>query len=317
MRILIATGLSPADVGGPAQYGERLSEEFQKLGHSTKIAQYGSIESALFSILPKILWADTVLALDTFSVGVPSILWARLLGKRVTVRIGGDFLWESYVQRTGEEITLNQFNSNIPKLNLKERIIFFFTKILTRFASQLAFNTKWQRDIWKQTYKIPEAKSFIIKNYIPKKVYTETLNKTFLWAGRKIKLKNLDLLEEVAKEAQVDLEVVSGLSYEKLQDKIKNSYAVVLPSFSEVCPNFVLEAISYNKPFIMTKETGLNELYNKGGIFIDPFDKKALKQAILSMSDPEQYSQHKKDLESLDVKHSWEDVANEFLSLYR
>ena len=147
MRILIATGLSPADVGGPAQYGERLSEEFQKLGHSTKIAQYGSIESALFSILPKILWADTVLALDTFSVGVPSILWARLLGKRVTVRIGGDFLWESYVQRTGEEITLNQFNSNIPKLNLKERIIFFFTKILTRFASQLAFNTKWQRDI--------------------------------------------------------------------------------------------------------------------------------------------------------------------------
>ena len=130
-------------------------------------------------------------------------------------------------------------------------------------------------------------------------------------------MKNLDLLEEVAKEAQVDLEVVSGLSYEKLQDKIKNSYAVVLPSFSEVCPNFVLEAISYNKPFIMTKETGLNELYNKGGIFIDPFDKKALKQAILSMSDPEQYSQHKKDLESLDVKHSWEDVANEFLSLYR
>lgn len=167
MKILITTGLSSGDMGGPAQYGFRLKEEFEKLGHKVKIAQYSSIESALFKILPKVLWSDKIIALDTFSVGVPSVLVAKLFGREVTVRIGGDFLWESYVQRTGERISLRQFNANIPSLNFKEKCIFYFTRLLTRVAPNLAFNTEWQRDIWQRTYGISHAKLSVVKNYIP------------------------------------------------------------------------------------------------------------------------------------------------------
>jgi len=137
--------------------------------------------------------------------------------------------------------------------------------------------------------------------------------KKFLWAGRKIKLKNINLLEELSRE--FDIEMVSGLSHAKLQEKIKNCYAVVLPSFSEVCPNFILEAVSFGKPFIMTRETGLKEIYNKGGIFIDPFDKKALRQAILEMLKADNYEQHKRELASIDSARPWRKVAEEFLSL--
>jgi|SRR3989344_270936 len=313
MKILITTGLSSDNVGGPAQYGPRLKEEFERLGHSVKIAKHGSIESALFRILPKVLWADRVIALDTFSVGVPSVLAAKFLGKKVIVRIGGDFLWESYVERTGNKVTLKQFNANIPKLNFKEKLIFYFTKILIKLADKLVFNTEWQREIWHKQYDISYVKSHVVRNYIPEKEFFQASNNKFLWAGRRIQLKNIKLLEELSKEFKI--EIVSGLPHAKLQEKIKNYYAVVLPSFSEVCPNFILEAISFGKPFIMTRETGLKEICDKGGIFIDPFDKEALKQAILDLSDNVKYEQYKREIASIKTTRSWREVALEFLSI--
>jgi glycosyltransferase involved in cell wall biosynthesis len=314
MKILITTGLSKGDVGGPAQYGLRLKEEFEKIGYKAKIVQYGSVESAFFKILPQVLWADRILALDTFSVGLPSVLLAKLFGKKVTVRIGGDFLWESYVERTGRKITLSQFNTQMPKLSIKEKLILHFTKILTKLADGLAFNTEWQKNIWHKTYNISSVKSCVVRNYIPDKNTGGVTGDYFLWAGRKIKLKNTSLLKELSKEFKI--EMVSGLSHDELQNKIKSCYAVVLPSMSEVCPNFILEAISYNKPFIMTEETGLKEIYNRGGIFINPFDKKALKEAILSMLDTVQYRQHQEALLSYEPR-SWRKVAEDFLSIWQ
>ena len=135
--------------------------------------------------------------------------------------------------------------------------------------------------------------------------------KKFLWAGRKIKLKNLEIINELAKEFDIDM--VSNLSHAELQEKIQECYAVILPSYSEVCPNFILEAIYQGKPFIMTRETGLREIHNKGGIFIDPFDKTALKQGILEMLDDRKYQRYKSEITP--VHHSWDQVAKEFLNL--
>ena len=139
--------------------------------------------------------------------------------------------------------------------------------------------------------------------------------KTFLWAGRKIKLKNLELLKEVAREAQINLEMVSNIPHTELQEKIRNCYAVILPSYSECCPNFILEAVSLGNPFIVTEESGLREIYNKGGIFINPFDRKALKQGILEMLDESKYESFKKELEEIHKSRNWGEVAKEFLSL--
>ena len=144
--------------------------------------------------------------------------------------------------------------------------------------------------------------------------------KKFIWAGRKIKLKNLDLLQEVARDVkqinpEFDLEIISKISHKDLQEKLKNCYAVILPSFSEVCPNFILEAISFGKPFIVTQESGLKEIYNKGGIFVDPFDKMPIKQAILDMLDDTKYEQYKREVDSTHASRSWSEVAQDFIKI--
>src|SRR3989344_5325714 len=100
MRILITTGLGKNDVGGPAQYALSLKTEFEKLGHRVKVAKYGTIEHSILALCHHVIWGDFILALDTFSVGFQSTLWAKVFRKKIIVRVGGDFLWSAYVNRT-------------------------------------------------------------------------------------------------------------------------------------------------------------------------------------------------------------------------
>lgn len=44
-------------------------------------------------------------------------------GQKTILRIRGDFLRESYIERGGEPISLEKFYQHMLKLNLKERII--------------------------------------------------------------------------------------------------------------------------------------------------------------------------------------------------
>ncbi|MDP2641675.1 MAG: hypothetical protein Q8P21_00035, partial [bacterium] len=165
MKILIATGLGKSDIGGPAQYGLELKREFEKLGHEVRIAQFGSVESALLRIWPATIWADACLALDTFSVGMPSVLAGKIFGKKVIVRVGGDFLWSAYVNRTGEALTLPKFYERVPELNVKEKLMRIFMRWTIEYADYLAFNTEWQRSIWSRHYGISESKTGVVRNF--------------------------------------------------------------------------------------------------------------------------------------------------------
>ncbi len=51
-----------------------------------------------------------VVALDTYSVAFPAVLAAMLFRKKLVLRVGGDFLWEQYLERVKK-----------PKLSAKER----------------------------------------------------------------------------------------------------------------------------------------------------------------------------------------------------
>ena len=76
-------------------------------------------------------------ALDTFSVAFPAVCAARLCGKKMIIRTGGDFLWEFYVERTGDLVLLRDFyNTRIGRLNFKERLIFKSTGWTLRGVKQ-------------------------------------------------------------------------------------------------------------------------------------------------------------------------------------
>ncbi len=312
MKIFIATGLSGSHVGGPAQYGSNLKNEFEKLGHKVRIRQFGSVESALLKIWPDALWADKILVLDTFSVGLPSVIAARLFRKKVVIRVGGDFVWSAYVNRTGEPIALPVFYDNIPQLNLKESIIFSLTKWTINKTDFLAFNTEWQRNIWTGYYKIPLNKSGVLRNFVPEKsAGTLFSNKNFVWAGRLIPEKNITMLKKFG------VEIITGEPHNKILGKLKNSYAAVSLAFTDICPNFILEAISFGKPFVMTKETGLNELFPRGGIFVNPLNKEEIKKAFEAMLNENTYNKYVEELKSLNLSHDWAQMAEELVAIWQ
>ncbi len=329
MKILITAGLSGKDVGGPAQYGPRLKDAFIEGGHEVRLIAYG-FEKKLpiglrhicffFKILPSVFWADKIIALDTFSVGVPAVLSARLFKKKIVIRIGGDFLWEAYTGRTSAMIPLTKFNTSMPKINLKEKIILSFTKYLTKNADVLAFNSAWQKGIWEKSYNIPNTKTRVIRNYIPAREKGEMpVLKNFVWAGREMPLKNLDMLRKVIDKikqtrSDVRLDLIMNEPRQSVLDKVKKCYAIVLPSVSDVSPNFILEGASYGKPFVVTKETSISEILPRGGIFIDPLDEHDLEKAILKMLEPEAYNMYHEEVESEYSPRSWKEVSIEFLN---
>lgn len=180
MKIIIATGIYPPQIGGPAQYAKNLAQEFSSLNHRVKVLTY-KLENYLPTgfrhshFFIKIFFAtlffrpNFILALDTFSVGWPSVLAAKILRRKIIIRTGGDFLWEAYVERTGDLVLLREFYGQMEnkevRLNLKEKIIFKLSKWTVRSVDFLVFSTNWQKDIWLKPYGLREAKLKIIENY--------------------------------------------------------------------------------------------------------------------------------------------------------
>ena len=109
MKITIATGIYPPEIGGPSTYLRELVPVLKKKGWIIDIITYGdprkgvttiSRESPLrfFSFLRAALKSardsDLIFATDTFSAGFPAALAAWWLKKRFVVRFVGDSAWE-------------------------------------------------------------------------------------------------------------------------------------------------------------------------------------------------------------------------------
>ncbi|MSU55639.1 MAG: glycosyltransferase [Candidatus Taylorbacteria bacterium] len=332
MKILIATGLYPPDVGGPAEYAKNLHDEFVRLGHKVRVVSYTRIERFLpfgvrhfyyfLRLVRHMFGVDFVLSLDLISVGFPSVCATSLFGKKNVIRVGGDFLWEAYVERTGKLIPLSNFYKKNHKLNLKEKLIYRLMKFTLCHSSHLAFNSDWQRNILIPEHGLNREKTSVILNFIGEKLPSEpAVEKNFIWAVRPIKLKNGANLEKAFLEAQkVDPNISLDdrtTSHDELFERLKSCYAVILPSVSEVSPNLIFDAIRFGKPFIVTKETGAYEMLKGIGLFVDPLNLDDIAEKIIMLSDDKMYQMYQSKVESFSMKHSWGEVANEFLNLFK
>lgn len=332
MKILIATGIYPPQIGGPAQYAKNLKGAFEKMGHSVTIKTYG-IENKLptglrhllfFSkIIPSVLSADAVFILDTFSVGLPTVLSCIILGRIGIIRTGGDFLWEQYVERTGKKVLLRNFYSTDKgNLILKEKIIFWLTKWTLNNASKIIFSTTWQRDIFIKAYNLKIENTAIVENYYgPKESDFDFESKTFIASARNLVWKNFDILKDTfSKVKNTNPGIVlftENLPYPQFVKKMSKAYAVVLVSIGDISPNMILDAIRLNRPFICTKEVGIFERIKDAGIFVDPLNVKEIEEAILNLSSEDGYKKAKEKVKKFNFVHTWDDIAKEFIEVYK
>ncbi|MFZ2523381.1 MAG: hypothetical protein WAW92_03255 [Minisyncoccia bacterium] len=331
MKILIATGIYPPDIGGPSEYAKNLEENWQNLGHEVRVSVFSRWNFLptglrhliyLLSIIPPILRSDFVVTLDTFSSALPATIVSIVLRKKIIVRTGGDFLWEWYVERTGDMIFLRDFYSSLDgKLNLKEKIIFNITKFVLNNVNAVIWSTEFQKNIFFKPYILEHQRHFIVENYYGQKVSGQDYkDKNFIAASRSAKLKNLDLLKDVfendkLKKIGVYLDSTQ-VSHKELISKIESSYAVILASISEISPNTINDAIRHGKPFIVTKEVGIYDRIKDIALFIDPKSKIDIEQKVLWLCDPKNYELQKSKVESFNFVHTWEDIAKEYINIF-
>lgn len=328
MKVIIATGIYPPDIGGPARYAKHICDTLEKEGHEVCVYAYG-IEKRLpvgvrhlwyfCRLLKNIRWADSLIILDTFSTGLPAVLFGKLFRKKTLLRIGGDQLWENYTER--DPIGLHEFYTEPRSLTKKEIIIKDALSFVFRHATILAFTSQWQADIERKAYGFSQSKVRIVPNhYGPKQDSVPATKKRFVFHVRPVKFKNGEVLHKAfkkAKEQVPDIELDERLlPREEVLESLKTCYAVLQPSVSDIGPNFILEAIEHNKPFIMTKHTGLYERLKDVGVFIEPTVDE-LAEAIVKLCDEEVYKEAVEKVSNFTFTHSWEEIAHTYVTLLK
>ena len=118
MKIALFTGIYPPEIGGPAEYAKNLVDVWNAGGYDVLVkvfSKFNKFPTGLrhllyfFYILPSVISSDYILILDTFSCALPAVLAGLLFDKKMLLRTGGDFLWEAYVERTGDLVLLRDF----------------------------------------------------------------------------------------------------------------------------------------------------------------------------------------------------------------
>lgn len=344
MKILIASGIYPPDIGGPAQYARNLYETWKRAVdrngrplNEVKVAAY-RWERAFPPLVRHILYflkilrkgwnADLILVLDTWSAAVPAMYACKFMRKKYIIRTGGDFLWESYVERTGDLVLFRDFyTTSMDKLSRKEKLIFRLGGRSLRNASALMFSTEWQKNIFEKAYVLEAGKSHIIENYCgDRETSVEPENRIFIAGTRPLKWKNTDFLKQAFEEAQnevkrrnlPDIELDCGKAvYDSFVEKIRRSYAVILASLGDISPNMIFDAVRTGTPFIVTRENGITNRIKDGALFVDPQNKKDIVDKIVWLADPKNRATQAKKVQALAFMHTWEQIAEEIVNIHK
>ena len=169
MRILIATGIYPPDIGGPATYTKELAEELPKRGVSVQIITYGnetkeeyhdncsvsfinrntSLLKRYIAYAKKIYMLrktfDVVYVQDPVSSGVP-VFFASLLSKKpYTLKVVGDYAWEQGTQRFGVTDTKDEFQQK--RYGFAVELMRFAQKQVARKAKKIIVPSKYLKNI--------------------------------------------------------------------------------------------------------------------------------------------------------------------------
>lgn len=121
MKIVLAIGLYPPEIGGPATYAAMLESELPGQGIEVVTVPFGWVRRypkvfrhAVFAwkLWQSLKTADAIYALDPVQVGLPARWVARLTGKPFVVRLSGDYAWEQGRMHFGVRQTLDEYSAD-------------------------------------------------------------------------------------------------------------------------------------------------------------------------------------------------------------
>ncbi len=215
MRIVLATGIYPPEIGGPATYVRELAAAMRAKGAEVTIITYGvpqegDVRDGVTRVSraggPLLRYrryakalrelsrsADVIEAFSSVSVGVP--LWmSHIRGPKKILRLGGDFLWERATDR-GDARGLREWYEQ--KGSFKGMM-----NGLLRTFDVLVFSTQFQEDLYRRFYKnLPPMA--VIENVTPlgtPRLHEAHVPLRLLSLGRFVAFKNLPIIIEAVKK---------------------------------------------------------------------------------------------------------------------
>ncbi len=303
IKVIIATGIYPPDIGGPATYSSLLIKELPKKGIKTDLITYGpagisrKIPKGLRHLIyfikcfKKALRSDIIYAQGVVSSGLPAMLVSKILRKKFIVKIVGDYAWEQGVGRFGVKDLIEKFQKK--KYSWQVELLRKIQKWVTKKADKIVVPSKFLRKIVSGWGVKPKKIKVIYNAFDSKyKIKSGKERENFLISvGRLVPWKGFDVLIEILKELPEDIglkivgigseekklkklvsklglekkvEFLGKLEHKKLLQLMNKSGIFVLNTGYEGFPHIILEAMAMSLPVITTNVCGNPEIIKNG-----------------------------------------------------
>src|SRR3989338_140079 len=267
MRILIATGIYPPDVGGPATHSKKLAEEFSKMGWEVRIISYGNPSDLrvvgisrkipfglrhLFYFLTCLRLAmksDLIFAQDAAAAGLPALLAAKILGKKFFVRIGGDLLWERVAGKGKTVLSFTEYYRNSQYL-ADRPALFRLIRYVLRGAEKVIVVAPFLKEVYEKYYGVPGEKIKVILNPVELGNFSTNFSgegdPVILFTGRFVAYKNLKFLLRVFDGVRQKISrgrlILTGDGPEK-EELIKFSKSLLSTAYIKILPSLSREKL--------------------------------------------------------------------------
>ena len=292
---------------------------------------------------------DLIYTLDWFAAGLPVALPAKLLGKPYVVRVGGDYLWEQkYLESGRKPLTLREFYTSGIYRRSGYAISFRLIRFVLSGARHVIFNSNPQRELYIRFYGLAPARVSTIFNPVPEissALKNDASRKNeFVYWGRFIVMKNLDTLIRAFARARlpagytltligdgprkVELEQLVGelglhtrVTFERTQprdavlERVKDARAFVLPSWTDISPNQVAEALALGLPGLVTGENYLS-ISDRLPETLDPHSVEDVAAKLEKLADDGYYRDYVKKWRAISFSHDWNAVYREHKYLF-
>lgn len=302
MKILLATPLYPPDSGGPSTYAKLLVDELPKRGVEVSVVKFGEVRhlppvvrhiAYFLKCLTRARGVDAIYALDPVSVGLPASLAAFILGKKLVLRVPGDYAWEQGRQRFGVQDEIDAFQNktygrSVERLRKIQKFVACRAdKIVVPSEYMRRVVSGWVSDTTDSTGS-PQAKVETIYSSVHLPVaydLPERRPEGFLVVtiARRVPWKGVEALEQVvARESGWHFKLLDGLPHREAMGWVKAADVFALNSTYEGLSHALVEAMALGTPVVATNVGGNPELIANGseGIIVPPKDSDALYAAL-------------------------------------
>ncbi|MBP9750006.1 MAG: glycosyltransferase family 4 protein [Candidatus Pacebacteria bacterium] len=332
MRILIVTPLVPPEPGGPSYYSVALKEALERAGETVDLIAFKEVRKYptgirhlifLYKVLFRALTVDALIVLDTVSVALPAVIVGWVLGKKTLIRTGGDFVWEAYVERTGEKVLFRDFYTTARALSYKERMLVWLHRhVILPLASHITYNTELQRAVWRTAYGVSDNKTSVTENSYPVGTHRGKGGTVFVCAWRPTAFKNVDMLEQAVIRAQgtcggVVVDYLRGVPREAVYARLQEARALIVPSLTEFGPNLAMEALSMGVPVLLTRECGVHHRLDGFVTWFDPLDAEDLAEKMCMFMDTTFYAREQEKVDGFSFVRSYDEVARDISTLLK